>query len=234
MFKKNTTKTPAPASAPAAPASPYTNAKQEWLEQFGSIAKSALHWRIYALLLTVLLGASVTGNILQSQQNKIVPYIVAVDKVSGKAAAVSRADVAGETPKRVIQSDIADVIRNWRTVTPDRELQQSMLSRLAAFLSGSARGTVKTWFDEHNPYTRGERTLVSVDIKGLPLPVSGESWRVEWTETTRNHAGVTQSIIGYEATVSVLISPPTTDAQIIANPCGVYVTAISFSRLLRQ
>jgi type IV secretion system protein VirB5 len=142
--------------------------------------------------------------------------------------------VAGETPKRVIQSDIADLIRNWRTVTPDRELQQSMLSRLAAFLSGSARGTVKTWLEENNPYTRGERFLVSVDIKGLPLPVSGDSWRVEWTETTRNHAGITESVTAFEATVSVSISPPTTDAQIIANPGGVYVTAVSFSKLLRQ
>jgi type IV secretion system protein VirB5 len=229
MFKKAKTKNSSPASS-----SPFLNAKQEWFEQFGSIAKSALHWRLFALSLVVVLGASVTGNILQSQQSKIVPYIVAVDKVSGKAAAVSRADVAGETPKRVIQSDIADLIRNWRTVTPDRELQQSLLSRLAAYLSGSARGTVKTWLDENNPYVRGERALVSVDIKGLPLPVSGDSWRVEWTETTRNHSGITQGVTAYEATLSVSVAPPTTDAQIIANPCGVYVTAISFSKLLGQ
>jgi type IV secretion system protein VirB5 len=106
-------------------ASSFLNAKQERLEQFGSVAKSASHRRLFALMLAIVLLPFVAGNILQSQQCKIVPYIVAVDKVQGKAVAVSRADVAGETQKRVIQSDIADLIRNWRTVTADRELQQS-------------------------------------------------------------------------------------------------------------
>ncbi|MDR3363000.1 MAG: type IV secretion system protein [Desulfovibrio sp.] len=214
--------------------SPYLNAKQEWLEQFGSIAKNARLWRLFALLLVLVLLVSITGNILQSQQNKIVPYIVAVDKVSGKAVAVSRAETASTTPRSVIQSELADLIKNWRTVTPDRELQQAMISRLAAFLTGAAKGTVKTWLEENNPYVRGEKTIVSVDIRGLPHPVSADSWRVEWTDTVRNHAGITQSVTAYEATLSVAISPPKTDAQIIANPGGVFVTTISFSKLLGQ
>ncbi|MDR2744443.1 MAG: type IV secretion system protein [Desulfovibrio sp.] len=214
--------------------SPFLNAKQEWLEQFGSVAKNAAHWRMFALLLVVLLLLSVSGNIYQGLQNKIVPYIVAVDKVAGKAAAISRADVAGETPRRLIQANIAEVIHNWRTVTPDLELQQGLVNKLSAYLAGSARGAVKSWLEENNPFTRAEKSIVSVEIKGLPLPVSAESWRVEWTETVRNHAGITQSSTAFEATVSVAITPPVSDAQIIANPGGVFVTGISFSKLLGQ
>jgi type IV secretion system protein VirB5 len=201
---------------------------------FGSVAKNARLWRFYALLLTVLLFLSVAGNIFQARQNKIVPYIVAVDKVHGRAVAVSRADVAGETPKRLIQANIAEVIHNWRTVTPDLELQQGLVNKLSAYLAGSARGTVKSWLEENNPFTRAEKSIVTVEIKGLPLPVSADSWRVEWTETVRNHAGITQSATMYEATVSIAITPPVTDAQIIANPGGVFVTGISFSKLFGQ
>ncbi|MDR2055442.1 MAG: hypothetical protein LBQ10_06190 [Desulfovibrio sp.] len=41
-----------------------------------------------------------------------------------------------------------------------------------------------------------------------------------------NHAGMTQSATAYEATVSIAITPPVTDAR--------FVTGISFSKLLGQ
>ena len=92
----------------------------------------------------------------------------------------------------------------------------------------------RSWYETNNPYERGPKELVEVDIKGIPLPVSSESWRIEWMETVRNHSGVAMSSTKYEATVKVRISPPTTDSQIIRNPAGVYVTELSWAKLLEQ
>jgi prophage antirepressor-like protein len=44
-----------------------------------------------------------------------------------------------------------------------------------------------------------------------------------------DHTGMTQAATAYEATVSIAITPPVTDARIIANPGGVFVTGISRS-----
>lgn len=213
--------------------SPFADAKQEWLERYGSYITRAAQWRLFALVCLVITGLSVAGNVIQASQNKIVPYIIEVDKV-GKSMAVARADTASAAPQRVIQADIATAVVNWRTVTADVELQERMIKRLSAFVTGSAKGMLKTWFEENNPYLRGKKSLVSVNIKGLPLPVSTDSWRVEWTETERNHVGMVQNTVSYEATVSILIMPPETDQQIMINPSGVTITAISFGKILNQ
>lgn len=214
-------------------ASPFIAAKDEWLERYGSYITRAAQWRMFACCCLVITALSVAGNVIQASQNKIVPYIIEVDRV-GKSVAVARADSASVAPQRVVQADIAMAIVNWRTVTADVELQERMIKRLSAFVTGTAKGVLKTWFEENNPYARAKKCLVSVDIKGLPLPVSTDSWRVEWTETERNHVGLVQNTNSYEATVSVVILPPETDQQIMTNPSGVTFTAISFGKILNQ
>lgn len=227
---------PAEPSAPtpsATPLSPFLQAKQEWLERNGDLIKQASQWRTASLFAFGLLAISLCGNVAQGLQNKVVPYIVQVDSL-GNAAAARRADAPSTTPDRVVQAEIANVITNWRTVTADLVLQQQMLTRLNAFVSGSAKGVVKEWLATNNPYERAKDALVSVSIKGVPLPVSPNSWRVEWIETTRNHAGLTQGATAFEATVTTTIIPPKTDAQVVANPGGVVVTDLAFGKLLGQ
>jgi type IV secretion system protein VirB5 len=41
-------------------------------------------------------------------------------------------------------------------------------------------------------------------------------------------------VTDYEATMKIAVTPPTTDAQIIKNPGGIYVTELSFSTILNQ
>ncbi len=215
------------------PNSAYLAAKEEWFERYGSYIKSRNQWRFAALIMALTVCLSLGVNIVQAVQSKVVPYVVEVDKL-GQSVAVKRADQAGPVSKRIIQAEIANLITNWRTVTADIGLQKKMVRRMSSFVVGAARGATKGWYETHNPYQRGQKTLVEIDIKGIPLPVSSESWRIEWLETVRNHSGVAVSRTKYEATLKVRISPPTTDSQIIRNPAGVYVTELSWAKLLEQ
>lgn len=214
------------------PSNPYLDARREWLERYGDYISSAAQWRIVAVLSLLAVVLSLGGNLWQMQQTKITPYIVEVDKL-GVAVAVKPLQAGGEVPRRLIQAELAGIINNWRTVTADLELQKKLVSKLAAYMGGSARGTVQEWFETNNPYKRAQEMLVSVDVTGIPLPVSTDSWRVSWRETTRNHAGVTLDVTSYEATLSVIIVPPKDEAQIMANPGGVLVTSLSFGKILK-
>lgn len=213
--------------------SPYTLAKEEWFERYGSYIKSRNQWRTAALIMVLIVALSMTANIIQAMQSKVVPYVVEVDK-HGQSVAVKRADQAGPVSARIIQAEIANLIVNWRTVTADIGLQKKMVQRMSSFVIGAAQGAARSWYTTNNPYERGQKFLVEIDIKGIPLPVSSESWRIEWLETVRNHSGVAISSTKYEATLKVRISPPTTDSQIIRNPAGVYVTELSWAKLLEQ
>lgn len=211
--------------------SPFLQAKQEWLDRNGDDIVRCAQWRTSAFVSFLLLGISLTGNVAQGLQNKLVPYVINVDN-AGRIRAVQRADAATAIPQRVIQAELANIITNWRTVTADIQLQSSMLRKLAAYLSGSGATVVREWFATNDPYTRGKEALVSVEVRGLPLPVSPTTWRVEWLETTRTHEGATQSVAHYVATMTIQLVQPTTDAQIAVNPGGIKITEIAFSKQL--
>ena len=151
----------ASAPKPADGHNPYLNARQEWLERYGSYINSAAQWRMTAFIALMLLGGS----------------IIEVDKL-GKAAVAARADQAGAAPLRLVQAEIAACITDWRTVTADIELQKQMSQRLSFFVAGSAKGVLKEWFTANNPYEIAKSgKLVHVEIKSLPLPVSpGKSY----------------------------------------------------------
>lgn len=211
--------------------SPFLRAREEWLERMGVVAQQASTWRLVSFLAICGCLLSLTLNIVQIQQAKIIPYIVEVDKL-GAASAVRPLQENGEVPRRLIQAEIVNVITNWRTVTADLELQKKMLGKLAAYIGGSAKGTLREWFEANNPYSRAEKLLVSVDVNAMPLPVSSNSWRVSWRETTRNHSGTTLDVTAYEATMSIAITAPKDEMQVMANPSGVIVTGISFGKQL--
>lgn len=216
----------------ASSGNPYLNGREEWLERYGSFISRAAQWRMAAFICLMITGISITGNVIQASQVKTVPYIIEVDKL-GKSNVVARADKASSTPQRLIEAEIAACISDWRTVTADVELQQKMIERLSFFMAGSAKGVLRQWYEANNPYEIAKSgKLVHVEIKGLPLPVSSDSYRVEWVETVRSHAGVMLDSHTYEATVTIQVNPPTADAVLLRNPGGVYITALSAGKVV--
>ena len=228
IFTKNA---PAPEQGSGLGRNPYINAREEWLERYGSYISRAAQWRLAAFFCLLITATSITGNVIQARQVKTVPYIIEVDNL-GQIGAVARADMASSTPRRLIQASIASCITDWRTVTADVELQRKMIERLSFFMAGSAKGVLREWYEANNPFEIAKNKLVHVEIKGLPLPVSLDSYRVEWVETVRSHAGVTLDVHSYEATATIQINPPTTDAVLLRNPGGVYITAISAGKVV--
>jgi type IV secretion system protein TrbF len=211
---------------------PYLNAREEWLERYGSYISRAAQWRIVACVCLSIAAVSICGNVLQIKQKKIVPYIIEVDKL-GKASVAGRADELNDPPRHLIQSEIVSVINDWRTVTADVELQKKMINRLTYFTIGGARGALKQWYIDNNPYTIAKAgKLVHVDIKGLPLPVSNESYRVEWQETVSSQTGIVLEQQNYEAICSIQIIPPDSDAILMYNPGGVYITSLSATKTI--
>ena len=53
---------------------PYLNAKQEWLERYGSYISRASNWRMAAFLSLIIAMLSITGNVIQANQVKTIPY----------------------------------------------------------------------------------------------------------------------------------------------------------------
>jgi type IV secretion system protein TrbF len=221
-------------AAPAAPSqnerNPYLDARREWNERYGDYIQAAHHWRTVALVSSLVALIAVAGVTYIGAQNKVVPYIVEVDKL-GEAAAVARADTAGAVDKRVVKSYLARFVADWRTVTIDRQAQKGAIDRVYAMLPGGsvALGKLNDYFKAHNPFTVASKQSVEVAITNL-LQLSDKTWQVEWREVIRDPRGEVQGSVRMKASIIVGITAPTDEKLMLINPLGIYVTDINWSQ----
>ena len=212
---------------------PYLNAREEWMERYGNYISRATQWRRAAFLTLIIAALSLAGNVVQMTQTKIVRYFVAVDEL-GKTVAEKIQGHGGGTPEKVVQAAVAQAIVDWRTVTVDTELQKRMINRLTMHTAGATRGMLKQWYEKNSPYEVAKAgRLVHVEVKGIPLPVTKGSYRVEWNEIVRNLQGVELGRENFEAIATVELLPPVKEEILLANPGGVYITNLSTAKVIR-
>ena len=217
-------------TAPAAPSdNPYIAARQEWMERYGSYIARAAQWRMAATLQSISIILCLAAITILLNQSQVIAYFVSVDKAGHSS--VVRADNLPSVPPELIQNAIAESITAWRTVTPDYHLQGEMVKKLSNHVAGSAKGVIKSWYEQNNPAVTAENgRMIHVEITQAPLPVSKTSYRVEWRETVRNHAGVVIDNASYVATVTIQIQKPTSEKMLLANPGGVFITGLAYSK----
>ena len=212
---------------------PYLEARQEWLERYGSYISRATQWRRAAFLALIIAVLSLAGNVVQMTQTKIVRYFVVVDEL-GKTVAEKIQGHGGGTPEKVVQAAVAQAIVDWRTVTVDTELQKRMINNLTMHTAGATRGMLKQWYEQNSPYDVAKSgRLVHVEVKGIPLPVTKGSYRVEWNEIVRNLQGIELGRENFEAIATVELLPPVKEEILLANPGGVYITNLSTAKVIR-
>jgi len=209
----------------------YLAGRQAWAEVFGSFIQERNLWRLVALLVSIvaiLLGA---GNIIQLRQQKVIPYMVEVDR----AGRISGGQMAKklETSQEMIQYSLGQFITAWRTVTADIALQEKYIKQASFMSIGAAKRILAKWYTDNNPYVSSEEKLVEVRILALPLYVTGETWLVEWTEIERTHKGVERSRTTFQANLIIKRKLPETQQEIINNASGIYVSEISHSKKIQ-
>ena len=93
---------------------------------------------------------------------------------------------------------------------------------------------LREWYEKNSPYEVAKLgRLVSVEVKGIPLPVSKGSYRVEWREIVRNLQGIELSQENYEAIATVALVAPESEEVLLANPGGVYIINLSTAKVIR-
>jgi type IV secretory pathway TrbF-like protein len=210
----------------------YLNARREWNERYGSYIAREKAWRLTAILALSCAVISITGVIFLASQNRLVPYVVAVDKL-GSVVTVRRADVAAAPDERVIRAQLARWIQNVRSVYTDAGAERTVINEAYAMVNqhGPAYNTLNEFFKANQPFERAKAQTVGVEVESV-LPITGNTWRVEWMESIRGRDGSLMSKTAQQASITVSINPPTDEATILLNPMGIYVDSYSWSQRL--
>lgn len=210
----------------------YMNARQEWNERYGDYISRERAWRLTAFLALGVAVICASGMAYLGAQNKLVPYIVEVDKL-GQMAAVQRADAVAPVDPRIIRAQLANWIENVRTVYQDAGAERHNIQTAYALIrnNDAAYKALNDYYNIHDPFKRAETEGVSVEINSV-MPISENTWRVEWIESSHSAKGEVISSLPYQANLTVAIAPPSEEAHLLKNPAGVYITHFNWSQRL--
>ena len=208
----------------------YTKARDVWDERQGNHIVQKRNWQIMAFLsigLSILLAG---GLVYQSSQSSVQPFIVEVDKI-GQAVAIAPADKAYEFDERIVRAQVGRFVNNVRAVTTDTAVQKQWLDEAYSMLGTTAVQAMNDHFKSNSPFDIAKNSRIQVDIISA-LPMSKESWQVQWEETRKGLDGKIESRTRWQAVLDISFTVPKTAAAIMLNPTGLVIRGFSWTQQL--
>jgi type IV secretion system protein VirB5 len=211
------------------PTTPYQKAAQLWDERIGSARVQATNWRLMAFGSLALSFALAGGNIWQSLQSRVVPFVVQVDHL-GAAQAVAPADAQYQPNDAQVAYFLAHFIADVRGLSIDPIVVRDNWLEAYAFTTDHGAVFLNDYAQQNDPFKRvGERT-VSVQVTSV-VRVSDSSFQVKWQEQTYEHDALSKTE-HWTAILSIVNRDPANADVLSKNPLGLYVNGINWSREL--
>lgn len=211
---------------------PYLAARREWDERYGHLISRERNWRRMALLCGLTTLLAIGGIVRLSVRSHVVPFVVAIDSL-GRAVASGPAEQVTALDDRIKRATLFSWVEDLRLVTTDGIAQRKAIDRVYAHIaSGSPAQTfVSEFYRGDPPQTRAASETASVEVRSV-LPTSDRTLEVEWTETTRDLYGSVKSRDQWKAAFTIAVNPPTDERMARINPVGLYVTNVSWGKVL--
>ena len=215
------------ASAPIE--TPYQRAGQVWDMRIGSAVAQAHNWRLMAFAGAAVASLAVGGLIYLASSQRIATYVVPVDSY-GRPGRIQLAGSAYNPSSAEIGYFLADWVTRTRSKSTDPIVIRDNWTAAYRFITGSAIGQLNDYAKLHDPFANAGSEAVSVEIVSV-LQRSPGAYQVQWRETTFS-PGAGSATVAWTGLFTVRINPPKTEADLRANPLGLFITAFQWSREL--
>jgi type IV secretion system protein VirB5 len=212
----------------------YQKARQEWDERYADLVLGKRNWQIAATGLLMLSLVLAFGLVRVSTRSRFIPYIVRVD---GLGYALAAPTALGEstaqlTTERMMRYELAGFIRDSREVIADPQAEHQVIGEVYSRVRGAAYKFLDNYYHDqnlaHDPFKVAQHTTVTVQIDSI-LKLSEATWQVRWTEQALGLDGAPVATTHWEAVLDTEMAPQASDASILDNPLGFYVTRISWT-----
>jgi type IV secretory pathway TrbF-like protein len=220
-------KGPARFGATPMPETPYQKAGQAWDERLGASRVQAANWRLMALGLLALSGGLSAGLVGLALRGGVTPWVVQVDRL-GEPRIVAPAIQGAKPTDAVIAWSLARFIGDVRTVSSDPVLMRQAWLRAYDFTDASGAAALSDYARTSDPFAQVGRAQVVVTVSSV-VRASPSSFRVAWTEQ-RYADGQLTGTDRWSAILTLTIKTPRTPEALRANPMGVFISAISWSK----
>lgn len=209
------------------PETPYQRAAQVWDDRIGSARVQARNWRIMAFGSLFLSAGFAAALVWQSARGTVVPWVVQVDRL-GQAQSVAPASADYRPTDPQVAWHLARFIEQVRSIPADPIIVRQNWLRAYEYTTDRGAVALNDYARSNDPFTRVGRQQVAVEISSV-IRASPDSFRIAWTER-RYENGQLAGTERWTAILTVVIQQPRTAERLRANPLGVYVNAINWSR----
>jgi len=213
------------------PVTPYQRAAQVWDERIGSARVQARNWRAMAFGSLILSAGFAAALVWQSARGTVVPWVVQVDRF-GQAQAVTAATADYRTTDPQIAFHLGRFIEQVRSIPADPIIVRQNWLRAYEWTTDRGAAALNDYARANDPFTRVGRQQVAVEVSSV-IRASPDSFRVAWTEK-RYENGQLATTERWTAILTIVIQTPRDAERLRANPLGIYVNAISWSREMAQ
>ncbi|MBL7235504.1 MAG: conjugal transfer protein TrbF [Komagataeibacter hansenii] len=213
------------------PETPYQKAAQVWDERIGSARVQAKNWRLMAFGSLILSAGFATALVWQSSRGTVVPWVVQVDKL-GQAQTVAAAVADYRPTDPQIAFHLGRFIEQVRAIPADAIIVRQNWLRAYEWTTDRGAAALNDYARSNDPFTKVGRQQVAVEVSSV-IRASNDSFRVAWTERHYEN-GQLSTTERWTAILTIVIQTPRDAERLRANPLGIYVNAISWSREMSQ
>jgi type IV secretion system protein VirB5 len=213
------------------PETPYQRAAQVWDDRIGSARVQARNWRYMAFGCLALSAGLSGGLVWQSASGTIVPWVVQVDKL-GQAQAIAPAVADYRPSDPQIAFHLARFIEQVRSIPADAIIVRQNWLRAYEFTTQGGALALNDYARANDPFTKVGKQQVAVEVSSV-IRASPDSFRIAWTER-RYQDGSLASTERWSAILTIVVQTPRDAEKLRANPLGIYVNAINWSKELGQ
>ncbi len=213
------------------PETPYQKAAQAWDERIGSARVQARNWRLMAFGSLILSAGFASALVWQSARGTVVPWVVQVDNL-GQAQTVAPANADYRPTDPQIAFHLGRFIEQVRAIPSDAIIVRQNWLRAYEFTTDRGAAALNDYARANDPFIRVGRQQVAVEVSSV-IRASPNSFRVAWTERHFEN-GQLSTTERWTAILTIVIQPPRDAERLRANPLGIYVNAISWSREMSQ
>ncbi|MCG7505322.1 conjugal transfer protein TrbF [Mesorhizobium retamae] len=213
------------------PETPYQKASQVWDDRIGSARVQAKNWRYMAFGSLILSAGFAAALVWQSARGTVVPWVVQVDDL-GQAQTVAPASVGYRPTDPQIAWHLARFIEQTRSIPADAIIVRQNWLRAYEWTTDRGAAALNDYARTNDPFTKVGRQQIAVEVSSV-IRASPDSFRVAWTERHYEN-GQISSTQRWTAILTVVIQPPRDAERLRANPLGIYVNAINWSREMSQ
>ncbi|GAB1717640.1 MAG: conjugal transfer protein TrbF [Nitrobacter sp.] len=213
------------------PETPYQRAAQVWDERIGSARVQARNWRIMAFGSLILSAGFAVALVWQSAHGIVVPWVVQVDNL-GQAQAVAPATADYRPTDPQVAWHLARFIEQVRSIPADPIIVRQNWLRAYEWTTDRGSAALNDYARANDPFAKVGKQQVAVEVSSV-IRASPDSFRVAWTER-RYESGQLSTTERWTAILTIVIQPPRDADSLKANPLGIYVNAINWSREMSQ